>query len=58
MPAKSKAQAIMISIALHNPGKLYKRNKSVMNMDKYDMEDYASTKHKDLPYRAGDGKFK
>lgn len=47
MPAKSKAQQRLMAMALHSPGKV--RNRSVLEMNKSDLRDYAETKHKGLP---------
>lgn len=49
MPAKSQAQQRLMAMALHNPKKLYARNRGVANMDKGDLEEFASTKRKGLP---------
>lgn len=42
MPAKSEKQRKMMAIAEHNPGKLYKKNRSVLKMSKSDLSDFAS----------------
>lgn len=49
MPAKSKAQRILIAIALHHPDEVSEENKGVLDMSKSDMHDFAATKEKDLP---------
>lgn len=46
MPAKSEKQRRLMAIALHEPGKLYRRNRDVAKMDKEDLHDFASTKGK------------
>lgn len=51
MPAVSKNQAIAARIAKHEPGKLYKRNRGLLKMDKKDLSHFASTKEKGLPSR-------
>jgi hypothetical protein len=52
MPATSKAQAVMMAIAEHAPGKLYARNKGALQMTKSQLHDFAATKRKGLPARA------
>jgi hypothetical protein len=49
MPAKSKAQAIVMRIAEHEPSKLYKRNKGLAKMSKKSLHDFAITPTKGLP---------
>lgn len=49
MPAKSKAVQAVTAIALHNPEKLYKRNRGVLSMSKKQLEEFASTPTKGLP---------
>ena len=44
MPATSDKQRMMMAIAEHEPGKLYKRNRSVLTMSKSQLHDYAATK--------------
>jgi len=51
MPAKSKAQAIVMRIAEHHPEKLYERNKGLASMSQESLHEFASTKEKSLPYR-------
>jgi len=41
MPAKSEKQRKMMAIAEHQPKKLYKRNKSVLKMDKEQLHDFS-----------------
>lgn len=41
MPAVSKKQRIAAAIALHQPGKLYKKNIGLLKMSKEDLRDYA-----------------
>ena len=48
MPATSKAQRRAVAIAKHSPGKLYKRNRTLLGMSKVEMRKYASTKEKGL----------
>lgn len=57
MPAVSRDQRITAAIAEHEPGKLYKRNRGMLQMSKSDLHDYASTKgagkkKNGNPYRA------
>lgn len=40
MPAKSEKQRVAAAIALHQPGKLYKRNIGLLKMSKGDLSDY------------------
>ena len=49
MPAKSKSQRRLMSIAEHHPEKLYKKNKGVAKMSKEQLHHYADTKEKGLP---------
>lgn len=49
MPAKSKAMRQAAAIAEHEPGKLYKRSRGLLNMNKQQLSDFASTKEKGLP---------
>lgn len=51
MPSVSKAQQQAMAIALHNPSKLKRRNRGLLDMDKQDLEDFASTPRKGLPKR-------
>jgi hypothetical protein len=53
MPARSKAQQMAMAIALHNPGKLYKRNRGLLAMKRRDLREFAKTKRKGLPKRKG-----
>jgi len=55
MPAKSKAQRQAMAIAEHHPGKLYKRNQSLLGMSKDKLHDFASTSEKGLPESKGYG---
>ncbi len=52
-PAMQKASAI----ALHSPGKLFKRNRGLLKMAKGDLNDFASTSVKGLPKRMSLGKM-
>lgn len=56
MPAVSKKQRRAMAIALHNPEKLHKRNRGMAMMSQSDLEDFASTKEKNLPARKRTGK--
>lgn len=49
MPAKSIAQQKLMGMALHNPKKIYRKNKGVLSMGKEDLQDFASTKQTGLP---------
>lgn len=49
MPAKSKKQQMMMAIAEHEPGKLYKRNRGVLKMGHTKLHEFAATKRKGLP---------
>lgn len=53
MPAVSRAQQQATAIAEHEPSKLYARNKSLLNMTKGQLHDFAATPRKGLPQRAG-----
>jgi hypothetical protein len=46
MPATSRKQQIAAAIAEHEPGKLFKRNRGLLSMKKYDLRKYAATKKK------------
>ena len=41
MPAKTEKQRVAAAIALHQPSKLYKRNRGLLKMSKEDLSDYA-----------------
>jgi hypothetical protein len=49
MPSVSQSQQIAMAIAEHEPNKLYKRNKGLLNMNHQQLHDFAATKRKDLP---------
>lgn len=49
MPSVSKKQQIAMSIAEHDPDKLYSRNKSLLSMKQSDLHDFASTPRSSLP---------
>ena len=49
MPADSKDQAIAMSIAEHNPKKLFARNKGMLKLSHKQLHDFASTPRKGLP---------
>lgn len=51
MPSESKAQARLARMAKHNPGKVYKRNQSILKMKGVDLSEFASTPEKGLPYK-------
>ncbi|HOK45919.1 MAG TPA: hypothetical protein PLP04_19715 [Bryobacteraceae bacterium] len=53
MPSKSKVQQAAAAIALHHPDKLYSRNRSLKNMSKRALREYAETPTRDLPKRKG-----
>lgn len=53
MPAESMAQAMAARIAKHAPGKLYARNRGMLDMSKADLHKYAKTKSKGMPYKRG-----
>ena len=53
MPSVSESQQKLMGMALHHPGKLYKRNRSVLGMKRSDMREFAETKHKGLPEKIG-----
>jgi hypothetical protein len=53
MPAKSVAQRKLMAIAEHHPDKLYAKNKGVAKMGKKSLHDFAATREKGLPKRAG-----
>lgn len=58
MPAVSKKQRTAMAIAEHSPGKLYSKNKSMLNMSHAQLHDYASTPSKGLPMKAKKKGFK
>ncbi len=58
MPSVSKNQQEAMAIAEHEPDKLYSRNKSMLNMNKQQLHDFASTKRKSLPARVKSGGLK
>ena len=49
MSSVSKAQAIAMRIAEHNPGALYKRNAAMLGMTHGQLHDYAATPSNGLP---------
>lgn len=49
MPAKSKAQRRAMSIAEHEPGKLYKRNRALKKMSRKTLSHFAETPESGLP---------
>lgn len=51
MPTESDIQRRAMAIALHNPSKLYARNRGLLKMTKSQLHDFASTKEKGLPKR-------
>ncbi len=52
MPATSVKQRRAMAIASHHPGKLYRRNRSLLAMTPSQLDDYASTPEKGLPKQA------
>jgi hypothetical protein len=46
MPANSEAQRKAAAIALHDPGKLHKKNRGMLSMSKEQLRDYASKPQK------------
>jgi hypothetical protein len=44
MPAKSRKQQNLMAIAEHNPGKLFAKNKGVLDMSQNQLHDFAATK--------------
>ena len=53
MPATSQAQQKAMSIALHAPGRLYKRNRGLRKMGHSVLREFASTPRKGLPRKKG-----
>ena len=53
MPAKSKKQRRAMAIAEHSPELLYARNRSLLQMSKVQLHDYATTEEKGLPLKKG-----
>jgi hypothetical protein len=53
MPAVSKAQQEAMAIAEHEPGKLYKRNRGLLQMSHQQLHDFAATKRKGLEEKVG-----
>ena len=53
MPSVSAAQQMATAIAEHNPSKLYKQNRGLLNMSHQQLHDFASTNRSDLPKRIG-----
>jgi len=51
MPAESRVKQKATAIALHNPKKLYKRNKGLLKMSKKELNKFASTPTATLPER-------
>jgi len=51
MPAKSEKQRVAAAIALHNPSKLYKRNRSLLEMTTRQLGDYAEKPKKKRKHR-------
>jgi hypothetical protein len=49
MPAPSTAMQRATAIALHDPEKLHKENRSLLKMTKEQLGEYASTPHEGLP---------
>lgn len=53
MPAKSKAQQRAMAIAMHQPEKLYARNRAMKAMSHGELEKFAGTPRKGLPQKKG-----
>lgn len=51
MPAESRAQRKATAIAKYHPEKLYDRNKGLLKMNDKQLEDYATSSEKGLPYK-------
>ena len=49
MPSTSQDQQIATAIALHNPKKLFARNKGMLKLSHKQLHDFASTPRKGLP---------
>ena len=49
MPAKSRAQQIVMAIAEKNPSKLQSKNKGLLKMSHDQLHDFAATKRTGLP---------
>ena len=49
MPAESQAQQRLMAMAEHNPGKVSKKNKTVLKMSGQQLHEYAATPRKGLP---------
>ena len=56
MPATSQKQQRLMAIAEHNPGSISTKNRGVLKMSSQQLHDFASTKRKGLPVRAGGSK--
>jgi len=50
MPARSKAFRRLAAIAEHHPEEVSAKNRSVLNMTKEQLHDFAATPEKRLPY--------
>lgn len=46
MPSKTEKQREMMAIALHRPGKLYKKNRGVLKMSHQQMHEFAVKAYK------------
>ena len=53
MPAKSVAQRQAMAIAEHNPSKLNKKNKGMLDMTHDQLHDFADTSESGLPQHVG-----
>jgi hypothetical protein len=51
MPSKSVSQRRLFGLAEHHPEKVYKKNRSILQMKNVALHDYASTPEKGLPYK-------
>ena len=53
MPAVSKKQQEAMTIAEHDPSKLYGRNQGLLGMSHQQLHDFAATPRAGLPKKAG-----
>ena len=52
-PAKSASQQRLMALALHNPSKVKKKNRSILKMTGAELREYAETRRKGLPEKKG-----
>lgn len=57
MPAESIKQRRAMAIAEHHPSKLFKKNKSLLQMSKSQLHDFAVTKESKLPVKVKPQKY-